>query len=335
VVKLATRELDDASDRTRIDLNPAGFILDMAIDLKLIIGFMILTLAFIYVPVINETIIRSALGLVMVLFVPGYALIAALFPGKKDIDGIERAALSFGLSIAVSPLIGLGLNYTPWGIRLDPIVVCLTIFTLICVFVANKRRHGLPFEERFNVDFRGAYRQLKNEAFKGDATPLDKALTFILLVSILLSIFAVAFVVMVPKQGEKFTEFYILGPEGKADKYPTKFTLGDQKPLIVGIVNHEYRNVSYDLVVKLNDTNSRVTDLYAEKILVSDNQTVEKTIMLKPDRVGTNMKLEFLLYADGNMTAPYRECHLWINVTENVPETAVDTISMENATDTG
>jgi uncharacterized membrane protein len=34
----------------------------------------------------------------MVLFLPGYALIAALFPRKDDLDGIERIALSFGLT---------------------------------------------------------------------------------------------------------------------------------------------------------------------------------------------------------------------------------------------
>jgi len=34
---------------------------------------------------------------------------------REGIDGIERVALSFGLSIAIVPLIGLVLNFTPWG----------------------------------------------------------------------------------------------------------------------------------------------------------------------------------------------------------------------------
>jgi len=71
----------------------------------------------------------------MVLFLPGYALIAALFPSKNDLDGIERLALSFGLSIAVVPLIGLGLNFTPFGIRLVPIIVSLSVFTLAFIFL--------------------------------------------------------------------------------------------------------------------------------------------------------------------------------------------------------
>ena len=74
--------------------------------------------------------LRIPLGLAMVLIVPGYALIAALFPRRTDLDSIERIALSFGLSIAVVPLIGLGLNYTPWGIRLTPVVISLAIFTV-------------------------------------------------------------------------------------------------------------------------------------------------------------------------------------------------------------
>lgn len=300
------------NDLGALDISLKDFIYDMALDLKLVIGFVIVTLAFIYLPALNTTIIRSALGLAMVLFVPGYSLIAALFPGKKDIDGLERAALSFGLSIAVVPLIGLGLNFTPWGIRLDPIVVCLTIFTIACCLVANKRRHELKAEERFSIDFSKAYDEIKAEVFT-DKTPLDKALTIILIISIILSLFMVSYVIMVPKQGEKFTEFYILGPEGKADNYPTRYVLGDQRPVIVGVVNHEYRNVTYDLVVSLNDSVT-VTRLYSERLALGDNQTWEKKIEVKPDRVGTNMKMEFLLYID-NMTAPYRECHLWVNVT--------------------
>jgi uncharacterized membrane protein len=185
---MATKKLESGPESMNVSFNPLNFIRDMALDLKLIIALVIVTLAFIYVPIINETIIRSALGLVMVLFVPGYSLIAALFPGKKDIDGIERTALSFGLSIAVSPLIGLGLNYTPWGIRLDPIAVCLSVFSIVCVLFANKRRHDLPLVERFGIDFVGVYRQFRGEVFSEDKTRLDKALTVVLIISILLSI---------------------------------------------------------------------------------------------------------------------------------------------------
>ena len=92
------------------------------------------------------------LGLLLVLFLPGYSLIAALFPGRADLDGIERIALRFqGLGIAVVPLLGLALNYTPFGIRLVPVLVVLSVFTVSLAVIAGVRRQGLPEGERFVV----------------------------------------------------------------------------------------------------------------------------------------------------------------------------------------
>jgi|AGTN01.2.fsa_nt_gi Predicted membrane protein len=299
----------------RVTIEPGWKLPSVDVDLILITIYTLIAVASIYLPIVSDTPLRSALGLGMVLFMPGYALIAALFPGRKDIDGIERTALSFGLSIAVAPLIGLALNFTSWGIRFDPIVVCLALFTLICSAAANYRRHELKSEDRFSIDFEKAWKDARAELFPSGESRLDRTLTVILLLSIIASIAVLAFVIAVPKQGEKFTEFYILGPNGKADNYPEWFRLGDSKPVTVGVINHEYRNMTYDLVVALNDSNS-VTQLYSERLELADNQTWERTVSLTPDRIGTNMEIEFLLYADGNMTAPYRDLHLWVNVTK-------------------
>lgn len=283
-------------------------------DLKLIAGFTIVTMASIYLPVVNETPLRSILGLIMALFIPGYSLIAALFPGKTDLGGIERAGLSVGLSIFVTPLIGLGLNFTQWGIRLGPLVVCLAVVSLGCCAAANIRRHRVNPADRFCVDLTHIYKKSTAVLFQGDQDRLDRVLSLFILLCIIASVATLAFVIMTPKTGEKFTQFYILGPDGKADNYPANLHLGDSKPVIVGITNNEYRDVTYDLVVALND-NSGVSQLYADRFTLANNQTLEKPVTLAPDRAGTNLKIEFLLYTDGNMSAPYRELHLWTNVT--------------------
>src|SRR2546425_1049821 len=98
--------------------------------------------------------VRVVLGLPFVLFFPGYTLIAALYPRRDDLDGIERLALSLGLSLAVVPLIGLVLNYLPWGIRLAPIVVSLTLFVAACCVAAALKRGRLSLSERFPADVR-------------------------------------------------------------------------------------------------------------------------------------------------------------------------------------
>ena len=286
----------------------------MAPDLTLALSFTFITLAFIFIPFINETVIRSAFGLALVLFLPGYVFIAALFPGKADIGNFERAALSFGLSIALVPLMGFALNYTPWGIRLVPITICLAAFTVACSLVANGRRLLLPPQERFSIDFGHLFSEVKRGVLSTEGSRLDRALSIILILSIFASVGTLAYVIAVPKQGEKFTEFYLLGPSGKAADYPTSFVLGEQKPIIVGVVNHEFRNVTYDVVVQLTN-NNRSTTLYTDNVALDNNQTWEKTINLKPDQVGTNMTMEFLLYADNNRAAPYRETHLWVTVT--------------------
>jgi len=76
-----------------------------------------------------------------VLFLPGFVVVQALFPGGRELDDIERFALSVGLSIAITPLIGLILNYTPWGIRLDPIITSLFMFTLSIAVLATCRKY--------------------------------------------------------------------------------------------------------------------------------------------------------------------------------------------------
>ena len=88
------------------------------------------------------------------LFLPGYSLIAAVFPRKDDLDAIERIALSFGLSIAITPLLGLALNYTPFGIRLLPILIVLSIFTISLAIGTYVRRSMIQEEGRFLVDFK-------------------------------------------------------------------------------------------------------------------------------------------------------------------------------------
>jgi uncharacterized membrane protein len=82
--------------------------------------------------------LRYALGIIFLLFLPGFAFIKALFPAKapvktssENMDTIERVVLSFGMSLVLVPIVGLILNYTPWGIRLTPIVLSLLALTVV------------------------------------------------------------------------------------------------------------------------------------------------------------------------------------------------------------
>jgi len=95
--------------------------------------------------------LRIALGLLFVIFFPGYTLLSALFPKRDSLGGIERLALSFGASIAVVPLIGLILNYTPWGIKLYPILISITIFIIVTSAIGWYRQRKLLAADRFSI----------------------------------------------------------------------------------------------------------------------------------------------------------------------------------------
>jgi uncharacterized membrane protein len=82
--------------------------------------------------------LRAGLSLIFILILPGYSFIKLLFPSKlpvktstEDMDNIERAGLSFGMSIVLVPIVSLILNYSPWGVQLTPITLSLLALTTI------------------------------------------------------------------------------------------------------------------------------------------------------------------------------------------------------------
>jgi hypothetical protein len=82
--------------------------------------------------------LRIALGIIFIFWLPGYTCTKALFPvmvpiqsTSKSMDSIERLALGLGISIALAPIMGLILNYTPFGIRLASITISLLILTVV------------------------------------------------------------------------------------------------------------------------------------------------------------------------------------------------------------
>lgn len=306
--------------------------------------------SFILIPVallnIEET-ARIILGLPFILFIPGYVLIFALFPTRKTyrgIDIIERIALSLGLSIAIVPLIGLGLNYTPWGIRLESVLLSIFIFIISVGIIAIYRWIKIIPYERFTISL--------DLSLPKSESKLDRALTIILAALIIIAVASLIYVIITPKTGEKFTELYILGGEGNATNYPSNLAVGENGTVIIGVVNHEYRAINYTIEVWLINQ----TVVYNES--TDENETrynhmwfMDKiNIMLDHTPIGTeglwepqweynytfnisregDFKLAFLLFttttmsysydedykdiAEQKINSAYRENHLWINI---------------------
>jgi len=273
------------------------------IDLTLTLMLNLLCMAFVFIPPLNQTPIRIILSLPLVLFLPGYSLVGVLFPGKTDLNGIERTALSFVLSITIVPLLGLVLNFTPFGLRLAPILFVLSIFTISISLIAWVKRLKLPFTERFRVPFERLLKINLGQNF------LDKGLSIVLIASIIGSSATFVYVAVTPKIGERFTEFYLLGPNGIASDYPTYLKVGEEGKVIIGIVNYEYENVNYRLEIIFNGSL-----IHKEHVFLFENEKREIHFIFNATKKGENQKLEFLIYKDQQIEA-YRILHLWISIT--------------------
>jgi uncharacterized membrane protein len=247
--------------------------------------------------------LRIILGAPFVLFFPGYTLVAALFPGMDDLEGIERVGLSLGLSIAVLPLMGLALNYTPFGITLLSTIVSATSFMLVTCAIAYYRRGRLSPKERYVVRF-----ELDVAGWRSGGL-LDRSLTVALAVSIVAALGTFLFVLAKPEVGERFTEFYLLGLTGKAEWYPTLVLVDQRVSLIVGVINREHADVRYRIE---RDVNGRDAEQIAEIELAHD-ETWEEPYTFALHEPGEDQKVSFLLFKEGEKE-PYRSLHLWIDV---------------------
>ena len=264
---------------------------------------------FIIIAFLPNNIIRIVLGLPVVLFFPGYTLLSALFPRRESLSGIERFALSFGISMAVVPLIGLILNYTPWGIRLYPILISLFIFIFSMSVIGWYRNRKLPQEESVSLSI-----NLKFPSFSqlwSGQSKRDKIITVVLAVMVIGAIGTLVYVIKQPREVEKFTEFYVLNDEGKASDYPGTVVLGQSAQVIMGIINHENETAAYKIEITLGGEN--IQEIGPFNLNAEEKQEQEVTIT--PVQTGDKQELEFLLYK-GDSTDVYESVHLWIDVTQ-------------------
>jgi len=270
---------------------------------KILTGIVIITLFFFPVVVFTSGIFRIAFGFVLLLFFPGYTLLSALVPKRGSLGDVERTLLSFGLSIAVAPLIGLILNYTPWGISLYPILISVTIFILITSAIAWYRQQRLPPAQRLSIIMNINLSQL------GKMGMADKVLSISLVIAILVALGSLGYFLYIPKEGERFTEFYILSVDGKAENNPRQVAQGETVELITGIVNHEHEVTSY--LIDIDIDGSQVKQIRSKAL--AHGQKWEEIVSFIPQKAGKGQKVEFWLYKN-NETEPYFKDSLYLYI---------------------
>lgn len=286
------------------------------LDLIFVPIFVILSIIFILVPPYNQSPLRIIFALPLLLFMPGYMFIAAMFPKRGELGAIERFTLSIGLSIAITVFDGFGLNYTRWGFRPNSITISLSIIIgfLFMITIIQRWRYGKEGYSFSLVDISSFYNTLKNKETETgpDYDPaLEKMLIKTMIIAILI-VTAMLLYAKVTQEPEKFTALYILGANGKAEDYTTEVSIGEPSTILVGVEDYEHAYVNYSLIVNLGGIN-----LTREEINLGHGEKWLKNVTFIPELTssiafaGANKsKLEFQLLKDN---VSYRSVHLLVN----------------------
>jgi uncharacterized membrane protein len=298
-----TQEEFDRNLLARMKLIERNFSFADNYDLLVIAGLALLLPLLLIIP---EPVIRVPLGLIITLFAPGYALGTAIFVRRKEMDGTVRFLSSFGLSLAVLPLLALLINWLPWGIQIGSITVSLSVWLLVMSGIAAVRRWRVsPFEVEAAVPRAG----FKVQNWWEGMTTVNKtafvAGLFIVVSLLNYGIFAFSTV----KPEVKPTEFYMLGAEGTAKAYPRTVTVGETVSLKVGVHNQEPTALTYRLEAKIGN----VTLVNLPPFKVNSGVKWEQEIQFSLANSQNDQKIDIYLYQT-NQTVPYRQLVLWLNV---------------------
>jgi uncharacterized membrane protein len=227
--------------------------------------------------------VRTPFVVPLLLFLPGYALCAALFVAPR-LDAARTLLLSVALSVAAAVVSALVLNVTSAGLSSAPLAVVLVAVTCAGCFAADVRR---PFAEP------DAARPILPRLRRRDAVLL-----------------LVASALVGAAVGLARTPL----PAGKIRGYTALWLLpGTLNPenVRVGIVNDELHPMRYRLVVEAGGlvVHAGASDL-------RPGEQIHQSIALKL-APATRTKIEALLYRESSPNVVYRRATIWLS--ETVP----------------
>jgi len=271
-------------------------------DLLLII---LASVILIPIAILTDGPVRLVLGLIFILFSPGYTLLSALFPKREDLATVQRLALSFGLSIALMPPIGFILHFTPWGINLVSILASVGLLTILTSGIACFRKRE-PLS-RWLIELKRA--PLSLFYLWKQQTLREKILAGLLVVVIIGAFGTLGYLLEKPQIKAKPSDFYIFGPQGKAANYPGVLAPGEEAGVVVGIVNHRDKRVTYYVAITIDG--ETVKEL--GPITLESEETWEEKVNFAATREGERQEATFLLY-EGSREETRQRLHLWIDV---------------------
>ncbi|ELZ38098.1 hypothetical protein C471_10956 [Halorubrum saccharovorum DSM 1137] len=313
-----------AADVNRPDRSPLAA-LRRSPDIATALAVAIAADAFALAPVVRDTSPRVVFGFLLVLWAPGYAVIAALFPpaaeeGDAPLDGFERAALSIAASALVAGASGVALSVLSVGVRPAPLALALTAVTVgaSAVALARRMRPGTP---RVEVPTPGV--------------SVDDRLTVAFVALAVAAVAVAGFAVASPP--EPYATLSIASADGSAltDDART-IAPGESVDLAVAVRNREREAVTYTVVVVARPAGAAAppdasaggsggtadpTELHRFSRIVAPGETWRRPHSASPPFPDDRTRVEYLLYRDAPPDAPTianadESVHVWFTATD-------------------
>jgi len=244
--------------------------------------------------------LRVPVGVVSVLILPGYALCLALFPRFEDLDGLGRVGLSTGLSLAQCPLLALILDRSPWGLSPTAIVLAFGLVTCGWCLVALVRSFTSLSPAPSAVASAGRRR----------ATPSLRGMAALLGVGVIVLAAGSVYVLLTQPAEPPLTEFYMLGPQGLSQDYPSQASPG--QPISVNLAVHNQEGVPVDYRVVASDDNQQTLGEVAP-FEVPPGATWSAPLSFTINAYGFGQRIDISLFRASD-TRPYRQLSLSIDV---------------------
>lgn len=227
---------------------------------------------------VGSVVVRLIFALPLVFFMPGYAVVEAVFPAHV-LGAPERLLFSLGLSLIGGVFGGLVLNTTPWGLQAGSWAALLSAITLGASIVAWLRRRKtttIVVKRRLGLDGRQTF--LLGLASVG-----------------VIGALAIASIGAAQPRNTGFTQLWILPTEGI-----------DSETVQLGVKNMETETMNYRLQLTMDER--PVKDW--TPITLQPGETWETTFTLPSGRVKAKT-VEALLYRLDDPKTVYRKVVLW------------------------
>lgn len=309
-------------------INPLSQVRNWGLDLQIVAVLTVMAVGVLLSPLHGSS-VALLFGVPFLLFVPGYAVVAALFPdqpieqprhsltNQEDSPGwLLRIALSLLLSGIIVGVIGVVLSWFE-ALSLLSLAVAITVITAVGVAIAGGRRERLTGTRRADP-FAGRSQNLLPGGTRRQSITLGIAIAALLA--------ATVFVGVTPVQGEDYSEAYLLTEspdgEGSVGNYPSTFVAGEGHELSLALSNHEHEPVDYEVVVRAQRVGPE-GDVTAQEqvdrfsVSLDHDETAVLDRQIAPTMTGEDIRLRFLVYEgttpEGGSDADHM-LQLWIDV---------------------